>query len=335
MKIVRLLLLAAAASATGLASGQASSLPRKAPFCVLAVEEETGDLAIINPSNRSTKRIALDPRPHEIAVSADHRMAYVSEFGIADYDRRLGVPGDHVAVVDLTTGRVAGSLKLPAGLTGPHGVKLRPQSSEIYVNAEVGGDTMLVFDAGDKALKRRFPLPAGTHNFVFSRNGQAVYSFGGADGVSKLDARTGLRLAHQMDGAPFRGLFVTRRGTVLAGRANEVQELNPGDLSVLRRWKLNDAGQVAYLSELSDGTILAPALASGGVTWLTPGRPPRLVTTGKTALRASEGPDGLIYVANVEDDHISVLDRVGRRVGVLGPLTSPNGIEFGRCPAGG
>ena len=82
-----------------------------APFCVLSVEEDAGSLAILTPDGRVLKRIRLGERPHEIAVSPDRGTAYVSVFGITDYDSKLGSPGNHVTRIDFARGVADGEYR--------------------------------------------------------------------------------------------------------------------------------------------------------------------------------------------------------------------------------
>jgi len=310
---------------------------RTAQSCLLSVEETAGTLAIVDSQGEVVKRVTIGERPHEVAVSPDRRLAYVSQFGIADYDSRIGTPGDRVVEIDLITGARSGDFVLPADVRGPHGVKLRPGGSdELFVNAEVGGDTMLVFDRVSHHLLRRFPLPAATHNFIFSQDGASIFSFAGAAGASRIDARDGRVLARQYPGSPIRGLFVTSGGMVLASARGEILELRPADLAIIRRLPAPRPGQFVYLEQWPDGMIAAPSLADGGVAIFPPdGGPARFAATGKTPIIVRRGPDGLIYVANVEDDHISVIDAQGETVRTITGLTAPNGLAFGFCPRKG
>jgi DNA-binding beta-propeller fold protein YncE len=327
---------AVAVSALWAAASTASTAPSQtsARFCLLVVEETAGRLAIADPHGGVLKRLTLGERPHEVEVSADGNTAYVSMFGITDYDSQLGKPGTSVAKIDLLRGERVGDYQLPDDLRAPHGVKLRPpQFRELYVNAEKGGDTMLVFDTKTSQLLRRFPLPPGSHNFVFSADGAAIFSFAGANGVAKIDAASGKVLATRNVGSPVRGVVMASDGSVLAGAKGAVVELAAADLSEIRRWPTPGLGQFVYLDQLPNGSIVAPSLNDDGVMFLpADGDTGRFVATGKTAIRALRGPDDLVYVANVLDDHVSVLGPDGSVRRPVPGVTSPNGLNFGACP---
>ena len=326
-----ILLLLAAAPATAADAATA-------PFCILSVQETPGSLAIITPDGKIVRRLPLGERPHEIAVAADGRTAYVSMFGIADYDNRIGTPGNSIARIDLKSATRTGDYVLPAPAKGPHGVKLRPpNNTELFANAESGGDTMHVFDTGSRRLKRSFAMPAATHNFVFSNDGAAIFSFAGARGVTKLDATTGRILASRDLGSPARGVFVTRSGTILASLKGALVELDADNLAEIRRLPMPRPGQFVYIDQHRDGTIAAPSLNDGGVALVPPvgaplAGPARFIATGKTPIFARYGPDNRLYVANVEDDHISVINADGTPAAPITGLLTPNGIGFGDCP---
>ena len=323
--------------AAALIAGGCATAPREASltsWCVLAVEEEAGTFAILDPQGRLLRRLSVGERPHEVEVAPTGNTAFVSQFGIADYDNRIGTPGDRIVEVDLARGDVTQVFMLPDDVRGPHGVKLRPPDfSELFTNAEVGGDTMLVFDIDSHELLRRFPLPALTHNFVFSADGTALFSFAGANGVSKISATTGEILARRDLGTPVRGLFVTTAGTLLASARGEIAELRASDLSVMRRLSAPRPGQYVYLEQNAKGAIAAPSLNDSGIALFpSDGSPAAFINTGKTPIFSRFGPDGAIYVANVQDDHISVLSSRGEPIARLDGLTSPNGLGFGGCP---
>jgi DNA-binding beta-propeller fold protein YncE len=325
----------AVAAALALASALPTlAAPPPARFCLLVVEETAGSLAIADPHGGVAKRLMLGERPHEVEVSRDGKTAYVSMFGITDYDSQLGTPGTSVARIDLNRGQRTFDYRMPPGLSAPHGVKLRPPARrELYVNAEKGGDTMLVFDTRTGGLQRRFPLPPGSHNFVFSADGATIFSFAGANGVAKIDAATGRVLARRDVGSPVRGIVMASDGSVLASGKGAVVELRASDLGEVHRWRTPGRGQYVYLAQLPDGSIFAPSLNDDGVLVLPAnGGPPRFIATGKTPIRAIRGPDSLVYVANVNDDHVSVLGPDGEPRRPIAGVTSPNGLGFGACP---
>lgn len=254
------------------------------------------------------------------------------QFGITDYDTRIGTPGDHVSRVDLRAAREVGRYVLPDGLRAPHGVKLRPASNELFVNAESGGDEMLVYDVDTRRLLRRFSLVKGAHNFVFSPDGRSLFLFAGPLGVAKYDPRSGKLLAQRRLATPVRGLRLAADGSLLAAAKGQVAVLNPADLSLRRLLAAPTREQLVYLEALKNGVIVAPSMVDG-VIWFARARPSRFIPTGNGALAARLGPDGRIYVSNVDDDHLTVMNVSGRVVAQIGHgIRGSNGLSFGACP---
>lgn len=302
-------------------------------FCIVAAEEQGTGIVILKPNGKLLARVEVGRWPHEVEVSSDGRTAFVSQFGITDYDSRIGTPGDHVSRIDLATARETGRFVLPGGLRAPHGVKLRPTSAELFINAEAGGETMLVYDSLNRRLLRSFPLTKGSHNFVFSPDGRFVFVFAGIEGVAKYDAVTGKQLATRKLATPVRGLRLTGAEVIAAAGKGEVSFLNTDTLAVKARLASPITGQFVYLEALPDGVLIAPSIADNGVEWFTPAGSSRFIGTGKGALSVRLAPNGRLYVANVDDDHLTVLSSSGHVLGQIGHgVQGPNGLAFGICP---
>jgi hypothetical protein len=302
-------------------------------FCIVAAEEQGTGVVILKPDGKLVARVEVGRWPHEVEVSSDGTTAFVSQFGITDYDSRIGTPGDHVSRIDLATARETGRFMLPDGLRAPHGIKLRPGSAELFVNAEAGGDTMLVHDSVSGRLLRSFPLTSGSHNFVFSPDGRFVFVFAGIEGVQKYDAFTGRQLATRKLATPVRGLRLAGAEVIAAAGKGEVTLLDTGTLALKARLPSPIAGQLVYLEALPDGAIIAPSIADNGVGWFAPGGGSRFIRTGKGALGVRLAPNGRLYVANVDDDHLTVLSSSGHVLGQIGHgIQGPNGLAFGVCP---
>lgn len=301
-------------------------------YCILVVEEDRGQLTILKPTGTQVAAVPMGLRPHEVEVTPDRSTAYVSEFGIADYDHMIGTPGTRVVEVSLKSASIVGDFTMPKNARGPHGIKLRPNQPELFVNTEVGGDRMFVFDTRSRAVKQSFAVPVGTHNFIFSKDGRWLFSFAGKGGVSKIDARSGAISRTEDLGSPVRGLAWAKNGDLLASARGEVVILDQSTLDVKRRLRAPVHGQLLYLEQLANGDVAAPAMDDGGVVFFS-GRASRFVPTGKGALFVRQAPDGDLYVPNIDEKYMSVLDGSGMLRRKIGGLMAPNGIAFSRCPS--
>ncbi len=298
---------------------------------MIVVEQEAGKVSAVDPRTGSVRASAkVGFNPHEIAISEDGATAWVSNFGISDYDHDVGVPGTSVSVIRLADMKETGRLEVP-GAKAPHGVKLRPGSAELFVNAEVG-DRMVVFDAGSGKVLRSFPVPPGTHNFVFSRDGARLYLFAGKGGVVRIDPSTGAVQASRKLATPTRGLaWMPGETLLLASGKGELDLLDPATLDVRRHLPVPGAGQIVYSAVTPDGqTILAPApydekvfvvdVASGAVR--------AAVKAGKAPIKVTLDPDGReAWVSNALDDHMTVIEVGSLRTRKSARLDFPNGAD--------
>ena len=285
--------------------------PTAAPELVV-VEQEAGSVSAVNPRTgqvRASAKVGLNP--HELVLSEDGATAWVSNFGIADYDRSVGVPGTSVSTIRLADVKETGRLDSP-GVKAPHGLKLRPGGTELYVNAEVG-DRMVVFDVATGKVVRSFPVPDGTHNFVFSRDGMRLYLLAGPAGVILVDPVTGASKATRKLATSTRGLaWMPGESSLLASGKGELDLLDPATLEVKRHLPVPGARQIIYSAVTPDGrTILAPAPYDGKVFVIdvATGEVRAAVETGKAPILVTVDPDGReAWVSNAEDDHMVVID---------------------------
>ena len=309
---------------------------------LVVVEENAGRVTLLDLQTEAIlDRIEVDSLPHEVEVSADGRTAYVSNFGLRDYDLRIGEPGGTVAVIDLVRGKHSGhlwlagdSLKDRGGRSpsrAPHGLKLRPPAGrELFVNAEVG-DSMVVFDVTNRRRLRAFALPAGTHNFVFSANGDTLWLMAAAAGVYRVDPVTGQVTGHVPTPTPARGLTWTPDGKhlLVAGRG-ELLMINPVSLGVEERFGDLGVGQILYASGTPDGRyFLAPAPRDSLVVVVdrASGQVIHRLRTGLAPIRVLVEPGGRrAYVANAEDEHVSVIDLRTFTLSRMGQVGGPNGL---------
>jgi len=129
---------------------------------------------------------SLPPRPHEIAVSADRRTAYVSIYGDGIYAANPH-PGHQVAVIDLAGRRPTGFLST-SDVPAPHGMALAPDGA-LWVSSDMG-QAVLVLDP--HTGERLAVVPTGTtgsHWLAMTPDGRKVYASNRAGaGIPVIDA---------------------------------------------------------------------------------------------------------------------------------------------------
>lgn len=145
---------------------------------ILLVEESDNSLGFYDSHDGSPSgRIKVGLWPHEVTVSPDGQTAYVTNFGLRDYDLTIGHAGNSISVIDIANRCEVHRLYTcndEFRYWGPHGVRLSPDGKHLYVNVERvvglrGPDptagpgqeqtSMLVFDVATRELVNSFALP--------------------------------------------------------------------------------------------------------------------------------------------------------------------------------
>lgn len=271
-------------------------------FLIIAVEESDSSVGFYDSHTRAeVARIEVGLWPHEIALSPDGRYAYVTNFGIKDYDEHIGSPGASISVIDVRNKcevhrlYTFGTLNSQGAtdqyrtaeeyrrFRGPHGVKVSPSGKELFVNVETE-DVMLIFNLenGDNlapmmqwqlATERpadalpddNFQLPKGTHNFLFSHDGSKLWVASGSGGVTEYDIETRQPLRSFRCNGAVRGLtYTSDRKFLIASASNEICLISPETLLPVRKFQNLNVRQLLYSQPTPDGKyILAPATWEG------------------------------------------------------------------------
>jgi YVTN family beta-propeller protein len=155
---------------------------------LLVANQGDHTLSLIDPA--AGKQIAAVPvggvTGHEVAVSADGKLAYVPIYGDSGVGR-AGTDGRSMAVIDLAARKVVGSVDFGHGVR-PHMPLLEPVSGMLYVTTELD-KAVTVIDP--KTLKIVGKIPTGqeqSHMLVVTRDGKRGYTANVGPGtVSVLD----------------------------------------------------------------------------------------------------------------------------------------------------
>ena len=109
---------------------------------VLLVDKLGGHVRFFDPTSLSERsNLALPKNPHDFALSADHRFAYVPIYGPGVYNRNPE-PGHELYVLDLAERKVANVIDL-SPYRSPHGVQI-DGSGMVYVTAELDRKILVI-----------------------------------------------------------------------------------------------------------------------------------------------------------------------------------------------
>jgi len=185
-------------------------------YQLVAVDKLGSGLEFVDPSTKkSIKRLSLPARPHEIVVSADKKLAYVTIYGDGIYGNNTH-RGHQLAVIDLTRREKVGEIELNP-FQAPHGlaidgqgilwascdksqtvVAVDPKTGKIldaintgtdgchWIVPVAGGSKLYtsnkdtwfvrVIDTKQRTLAKRIEVPNGTEGICCSPDGKTVYA---------------------------------------------------------------------------------------------------------------------------------------------------------------
>ena len=250
-----------------------------------AEDAAEGLLVILEPQNISTPKATVAVGSHPAHVVADRLgRAYVSLAG-----------GDEIAVVDLEQAEVIGRIA-----TGdyPHGLRLSPDESELYV-ANVEDGSVSIIDTQALTEVARIPVGAAPVQVGFTPSGDEVYvSLRDENRVAVIDTSS-REVTSRIDVGPNPiQMFATPDGAYVYV-ANQGTDAEPNDT----------------VSVIDTGT----------------GEVVKTITTGGGAHGVSASADGsYVFVTNIADDTVSIIDVESQEVVRTVPVGDrPNGIVYG------
>jgi YVTN family beta-propeller protein len=315
-------------AAVGLAVGAALATAQPPVRSLIVLNKEEATLVVVDPaSGKVLGRVPTGEGPHEVAVSADGKTAFVGNYG-----GQAG-PGNTISVIDLVAHKELkrvdlGPLRRPHGIfvadskvyftaevnrlvarydpaanavdwllgTGQaatHMVWVNPDATKMFT-ANIGSDSITVIERGANPLAWNatvVPVGKGPEGFDLTADGRELWAAHSRDGgVSVIDVAA---------------KKVTQTIDIGTKRSN--------------RLKLTRDGRLALVSDLDAGELVVIDVASKKVTKRLP--------LGKMPEGILLDPDGSrAFVAVNGDDHVAVVD--------LKTLTVASKISTGDGPDG-
>lgn len=295
-------------------------------YLLITVEESDSSIGFYDfDSGLEIKRITTGFWPHEISISNDNATAYITNFGIKDYDEKIGSPGASISVVDIKNMCEVDRLYTFKNkdeykrFRAPHGVVLSPKGDRLYVNVETE-DKLLVYDLVDNDFDRNqvwsttidiFPnkkydieslpdeyigLPKGTHSMLFSKDESSLFVVAGKNGVSEIDIASGRIVRTFYCNGAIRGLeYSIDKEKLIASASNEICIINPTTFMIEKRFGSLNSKQILYSKQSPDGKyIIAPAVWEGQVLIIdyVSGEVIRRITVGADPIHIMISPVG-------------------------------------------
>lgn len=326
-----------------LAFGVNMSLPSTQNEMLAVVEQNAGHISFYNPANNENLgTVKVGYLPHEVIVSQDYKTAYVSNFGIQDYNENIGIPGTSISVIDIPSRTEKFRLftfdeikpdNFSAIDKAPHGMRLRPPlEKELYVNVE-RGDQLLVYNLYTKKMIKKIPINRHVHNMLFSPDGKILWLMAGADGIIKIDPDNGKILGNFRLSTPSRGLTYTPDNQYLmVSGMDEIALVDPISLKIFKHFKKLDAGQLLYSAISPDQKlIVAPAVWNSQAIIINTdsGKVIQRIVTGLDPVTVKISSSGqFAYVTNARSNYVTQIDLKNFKSKNIFTKDGPNGIAI-------
>jgi YVTN family beta-propeller protein len=141
---------------------------------LVAIDKRGSHALFLDPvSYAELGRLALPARPHEIALSADHRLAYVSIYGLGVYGNN-NQPDNRIIVLDLATREQIGEISV-APYIAPHGVMMGADGL-LYASCDASG-VIAIIDCEKRAMVGTIAAEStGAHMIAMLPDGTKIYS---------------------------------------------------------------------------------------------------------------------------------------------------------------
>lgn len=309
----------------------ASTLPTLALAAqLLVLNKSDATLSFIDPESGQTRAtIATGEGPHEIELSADAKIAVVTNYGAS-------TPGNSLSVVDVKARRELERVDL-GDLRRPHGLTLL--KDKIYFTAEQARRVGR-YDLQSKRVDWTFDTAQeGTHMVLASRDGSKLFTTNmGSNNVSVIERGEGDQWTQTLIGA---GAGPEALDTSPDGRELWVAHSRDGGISIIdiaskkaaqtfdartkrsNRLKFTPDGKLVLVSDLSGGELVVIDAAK---------------RTERARIKLGRVPTGILipdnqlaYVAVSGDNHIAVVDLQALRVTRTIPTGgSPDGMALVR-----
>jgi YVTN family beta-propeller protein len=282
---------------------------------LLLIDKLGGHVRFFDPTSFAERSsLDLPKNPHDFALSADHRFAYVPIYGPGIYNRNPE-PGHELYVIDMAERKVANVIDL-SPYRSPHGVQV-DEPGMLYVTAELDRKVLVVDPRAGRIVATIDHEGAG-HWLAVLPDGSKAYVANKDDKpfVSVLDLATRKQIGTVPMPRGTQGIAASPDGARVIAMdlaRPEIAVIDTATDTVLERIALADTTDAAYKAYYSpDGKwLLTMAGSTIGIFDAANLRAPQRTLTvgaspmgigfsadGKTALVANHG-DGTVSAVNI------------------------------------
>jgi YVTN family beta-propeller protein len=164
-------------------------------------------------SGEQLAKVDVGVKPHEMALSADRRLAYITNYGVNSYtEQEEG--GNSISILDLVRREKVGEIEL-GKFHRPHGIELG-RSGRLYVTCDFP-PSLLVIDPARRAVLREYAVGQNLpHMLMITRDEKKAYTSNSGSGtVTAIDLGAGKVIRHiDIGGVPM-GMAMSKDERIL------------------------------------------------------------------------------------------------------------------------
>jgi YVTN family beta-propeller protein len=300
---------------------------------LIVIDKIGRHVRFFDPSNfQEISSLEVGVAPHDVAISPDHKTAYVPVYGDGVYGRNPH-PGHTIAIIDLASRQVAGTIDV-SPYQAPHGIQI-DAAGTIYVTCDLSRK-LLVIDPKTRSIEAAIDtegtghwaavLPDASKAYVVNKNDKlfvTVVDLKKRTIIARIPAPNGTEgIAASPDGRHVVAVDHSEPKLLLISTATD---------TVAGTIPLEGNSKAAFKPRFSlDGSkLLVCNLAERLVNVIDMSDPhgkQQVLTVGKDPMGFALAPDGkTVLVANHGDGTVSVIDLSQNRV--VSSFTGGTGVE--------
>jgi YVTN family beta-propeller protein len=155
---------------------------------LVAVDKVGGKVRLYEPGTyREMAAIEVERLPHEVAISPDHQIAYVSIYGTGIFGNNPN-PAQTIAVIDLDRREQVDAISV-APYFAPHGIMVAA-TGKLWVSCDASAK-LIVVDPETRAIEEAFDTGSfGSHWIALTPDGAKIYISNKTDSVGVFDVAT-------------------------------------------------------------------------------------------------------------------------------------------------
>ena len=300
---------------------------------MIVIDKIGRHVRFLDPSTyKEISNLDVGVAPHDVAISPDHKFAYIPVYGDGVYGRNPH-PGHTIAIIDLTTRQLAGTIDV-SPYQAPHGIQI-DAAGTIYVTCDLSRK-LLVIDPKTRSIEAAIDtegtghwsavLPDASKAYVANKKDKlyiSVIDLKKRSIVARIPAPNGTQgITASPDGKYVVAVDLAEPKLIVIDPATDTVEVTiplEGNTKASFKPRFSPDGSKLLVCNMAEGlvNVIDTADAHGKQ---------QVFKVGKDPMGFAFAPDGkTALVANHGDGTVSVLDLSQNRV--VSSFTGGSGVE--------